>query len=656
MSVCVNTWRSMSVCVNTWRSMSVCVNTWRSMSVCGNTWRSMSVWGAQSRSPGHAQSLCARARAEALMEKILPKPPVPDLQHTLDAYLRSVQHLVSDTQLRSTRAAVESFGRPGGVGERLQEQLIKKREETENWVLDFWLEDMYLKNRLALPINSSPALVYPKQPFRDITDALEFAARLILSVSYFKTLVDGKARLEDMARGQKAPLCMDQYRFLFSSYRRAGLERDTLITADSASDNRHIVVACRNQFFVLNLTEGSSRLTEADVQAQLQWIYEQNQNQPAVGLLTGAGRTDWARARDQLLTDLVNRESLELMERCVCVVCLDGPAGLEPSDANRAELILHGGGPERNGANRWYDKPLQFVIGADGVCGVVCEHSAFDGVVAAQCAEHVLKHTRSSSCTASSGRSATELPHPRRLEWKCSDQILCALDAAADHQQRLVQNLDTHVLTFPAHGKEWIKQQKMSPDAYTQLALQLAFYRCHGRLVSSYESASLRRFRKGRVDNIRSATPEALAFAKAMTDGRSSVQDSEKMEKLRAAIEAQTRITLLAVAGMGTDNHLLGLRETAKQMKMDTPDIFSDETYRISNHFILSTSQVTAAELFCCYGPVVPDGYGACYNLQPDHMRFCVSSFRASPETCSGRLVRELNTGLQDMMELCIKH
>lgn len=56
---------------------------------------------------------------------------------------------------------------------------------------------------------------------------------------------------------------------------------------------------------MLNLTEGSCRLNETDVQAQLQWIYEQTlnaeQKQPAVGLLTSDGRTDWAAARDQLL-------------------------------------------------------------------------------------------------------------------------------------------------------------------------------------------------------------------------------------------------------------------------------------------------------------------------------------------------------------------
>lgn len=40
--------------------------------------------------------------------------------------------------------------------------------------------------------------------------------------------------------------------------------------------------------------------------------------------------------------------------------------------------------------------------------------------------------------------------------------------------------------------------------------------------MSTYESASIRRFQEGRVDNIRSATPEALAFVQSMTDERAT--------------------------------------------------------------------------------------------------------------------------------------
>lgn len=42
---------------------------------------------------------------------------------------------------------------------------------------------------------------------------------------------------------------------------------------------------------------------------------------------------------------------------------------------------------------------------------------------------------------------------------------------------RLVKNLDMDAYKFKFYGKEFIKKQRMSPDAYIQLALQLAFYR-----------------------------------------------------------------------------------------------------------------------------------------------------------------------------------
>lgn len=52
-----------------------------------------------------------------------------------------------------------------------------------------------------------------------------------------------------------------------------------------------------------------------------------------------------------------------MIERCLCLVCLDDASGdrigLDLSESARARLMLHGGGPARNGGNRWYDKPMQ---------------------------------------------------------------------------------------------------------------------------------------------------------------------------------------------------------------------------------------------------------------------------------------------------------
>lgn len=47
-----------------------------------------------------------------------------------------------------------------------------------------------------------------------------------------------------------------------------------------------------------------------------------------------------------------------------------------------------------------------------------------------------------------------------------------------------------------------------------------------------------------------------------------------------------------AITGLAIDNHLLGLHEIAKELKMEEPDVFLDETYLASNQFVLSTSQV----------------------------------------------------------------
>ncbi|XP_076016398.1 choline O-acetyltransferase [Genypterus blacodes] len=594
----------------------------------------------------------------------LPKLPLPALQDTLDTYLRCVKHLLTEKQFKKTHGIVEQFGAPGGVGELLQGKLTERRESKANWVYDFWLSDMYLNNRMALPVNSSPVMVFPLQNFRAPIDSLRFAAHLISGVLEYKTLLDARALPVDYARGQLAgtPLCMEQYYRLFTSFRLPGPERDTLVAQESCvmPEPEHIIVACKNQFFVLDVVINFRRLNERDLLTQLDKIVKmansEEERLPPIGLLTSDGRTEWAESRRVLMRESTNRDSLDMIERCLCLVCLDEPCGFDLSDSRRAAMLLHGGGASKNGGNRWYDKPMQFVVGADGCCGVVCEHSPFEGIVLVQCTEFLLKYMISSPSKLVRAASVSELPAPRRLRWKCTPEVHKLLGSSADKLQRLDKNLDMNVHKFCQHGKEFIKKQKMSPDAYIQVALQLAYYRCHSRPVSTYESASIRRFQEGRVDNIRSATPEALAFSKSMTDGKLSATDTEKMEMLRGAINAQTKYTILAITGMAIDNHMLGLREMAHELKMETPEIFKDEAYLISNQFILSTSQVpTTVEMFCCYGPVVPNGYGACYNPQSDHILFCVSSFRESPQTCSAEFVAALEQALLDMRDLCSK-
>ena len=68
---------------------------------------------------------------------------------------------------------------------------------------------------------------------------------------------------------------------------------------------------------------------------------------------------------------------------------------------------------------------------------------------------------------------------------------------------------------------------KASPDAYTQLAFQVAWRRLYQEPTAVYESASTRMFKHGRTETGRSLTMDTWAFARAMDDPSASVKKTK---------------------------------------------------------------------------------------------------------------------------------
>lgn len=56
---------------------------------------------------------------------------------------------------------------------------------------------------------------------------------------------------------------------------------------------------------------------------------------------------------------------------------------------------------------------------------------------------------------------------------QCEEQISRSLAVA----QALADDVDVHVVVFRDFGKEKVKKCRVSPDAFIQIALQLAYYR-----------------------------------------------------------------------------------------------------------------------------------------------------------------------------------
>ena len=56
-----------------------------------------------------------------------------------------------------------------------------------------------------------------------------------------------------------------------------------------------------------------------------------------------------------------------------------------------------------------------------------------------------------------------------------------------------------------------------------------------------------------------------------------------------------------------------------------------------------------------CYGPVVPNGYGVCYNPHPEYMLCAITSFKDCGETRSDFFAYTLEGCFKQMHQLCLK-
>ncbi|XP_071637509.1 choline O-acetyltransferase isoform X3 [Temnothorax longispinosus] len=671
---------------------------WRD-SVLGAPRRLLVTLGSLSRD----SSPCPAAKEEAL-----PSLPVPDLETTLQKYLAQVE-TITPSHLEKTRSLVRAF--LSGPGPKLQQRLLERRQKVTNWATEWWLNDMYMSVPLALPINSNPGLAAKPKRFANQQEAAVFLARFLTELLNYQELLDRSGleieRVKSKDGKTMQPLCMAQHYQIFRIYRRPGVNNDEQIVLDRASSGDHIIVAHHNQFYSVPVRASDrGRITEIELVQQLLKIMETKADPrtPPVGILTTAKRPAWAKAREELIKNERNRHNLELLERCLCVVCIDddvlpttfnNPMKKEDrwiGDRDYANVLhhaLHGGGSRHLGANRWFDKTFHAILGKDGMWGLTYEHSAGEASAVFTAFEEITEKVDSMS-PPDENLVPSHLPAPEKLEWCLTEQSLNDIREAMMNFDALVEDLDLCILWFEDYSKEFVKACRVSPDAYIQLALQLTYFRLHGRLVATYESAGIRRFALGRVDCIRAASPEALAWAKAMCQGdphsqmnqtNNAVDGSPKRcykkflsgwsycpfalpnaptyEKISAerikelfdlAVQRQTKEMNDNIHGQGIDNHLMGLRYVAKEAGEPIPEIFTDEAYAIVNHFALSTSQVTTKnDVIAGYGPVVPDGYGCAYNVRKNGFIFSVSAFHSDGRTSAMQFAQTLEQSLRDM-------
>ncbi|XP_077567096.1 carnitine O-palmitoyltransferase 1, liver isoform isoform X1 [Stigmatopora nigra] len=594
----------------------------------------------------------------------LPRLPVPPVGDTCKRYLESVRPLMDDERFERTRALALDFERK--LGPRLQWYLKLKSWWASNYVSDWWEEYIYLRGRGPIMVNSN----YYAMDFLYVFPTSVQAARAgnaIHAIMLYRRKLD-RAQIKPIyLLANKVPLCSAQWERMFNTSRLPGSETDVL---QHCEESKHVAVYHRGRFFKVPVFYDGRLLRPREIQQQMERILadpsEAAPGEEKLAALTAGERGPWARCRGEHFASGANRRSLDAVEKAAFFVTLDDTEQrFRPDDPvasldSYAKSLLHG-----KCYDRWFDKSFNLIVFKNGTMGLNAEHSWADAPIVGHLWEHVLSmdpfklgYTEEGDCC---GEPHPNLPSPIRLQWDLNQECRDTTERSLTTARALADDVDSHIFPFGDFGKGLIKKCRTSPDAFIQIALQLAHYRDKGKFCLTYEASMTRLFREGRTETVRSCTAETCAFVAAMVAGQTPRE--ERLALLKAAAEKHQSMYRLAMTGMGVDRHLFCLYVVSKYLGEDSP--FLKEV--LSEPWRLSTSQtpLQQVELFDLvrhpqyvssgggFGPVADDGYGVSYIIVGENLiNFHISSKHSSPETDSHRFGANIRRAMLDLLEL----
>lgn len=592
----------------------------------------------------------------------LPHLPVPSIDDTISRYLESVRPLLDDEQYKQMEIVANDFKKDPAP--KLQKHLKLKSWWATNYVSDWWEEYIYLRGRDPIMVNSN----FYTMDFLYVIPTHRQAAR---AANVVHAMLQYRRKLE---RGELTPLralgivpmCSFQYERMFNTTRIPGIETDLV---QHLKDRKHLVVYHRGRFFKVWLYYGGRHLWPSELELQFQRILD-DKSEPQPGeiklpSLTAGNRVPWARARLKYFNEGVNRASLEAIETAAFFLTLDDEAhGYDPENIRCLDLyaksLLHG-----KCYDRWFDKSFTLIVYKNGKIGVNTEHSWADSPIIGHMWEYVLAtdcfhlgYTAEGHCKGDINKS---LAPPTRLQWDIPKACQEIIEGSYMIAKGIADDVDFHGCLFNEFGKGLIKKCRTSPDAFIQLALQLAHYRDKGEFCLTYESSMTRMFREGRTETVRSCTCESTAFVKAMGDER--ITNEQRLVLFEKAADKHQNMYRLAMTGAGIDRHLFCLYIVSKLMGIDSP--FLKQV--LSEPWRLSTSQTPQQQLNLIdmqkfpkyvgagggFGPVADDGYGVSYIIVGENLiTFHISSKFSSPETDSFRFGQNIRQAMLDIRAL----
>ncbi|XP_068116468.1 carnitine O-palmitoyltransferase 1, liver isoform isoform X2 [Hyperolius riggenbachi] len=593
----------------------------------------------------------------------LPHLPVPAVKDTVKRYLESVKPLMDEQHFQRMEGLANEFAVT--LGPRLQWYLKLKSWWATNYVSDWWEEYIYLRGRGPIMVNSN----YYAMDYLYILPSHIQAARAgnaIHAILLYRRKLD-REEIKPLMISNTIPMCSYQYERMFNSSRVPGVETDTI---QHVRDSKHIVVYHKGRYFKVWLYHDGRLLKPREIEQQMQRILD-DKSDPQSGeehlaALTAGDRVPWANARKTYFGNGKNKQSLDAVEKAAFFVTLDDTEqGYNKEDPvtsldQYAKSLLHG-----KCYDRWFDKTISFIVFKNGKMGLNCEHSWADAPIVGHLWEYVISYDKfelgyeeDGHCKGSTNSS---IPPPNRLQWDIPEECQTVIESSLTVAKALADDVDFHSFPFDAFGKGLIKKTRTSPDAFVQLALQLAHYKDKGKFCLTYEASMTRLFREGRTETVRSCTCESSEFVMAMANPKEN--NESRLKFFKAAAEKHQQMYRLAMTGAGIDRHLFCLYVVSKYLGVDSP--FLKEV--LSEPWRLSTSQTPQQQVHLFqlekypenvssgggFGPVADDGYGVSYIIVGENLiNFHISSKFSSPETDSHRFGQNIKQAMLEILGL----
>lgn len=311
----------------------------------------------------------------------LPKLPVPPIRDTLDKLVDSTRAVARDTaEWQQLRDQVKEF-QSSGMAEKLQNRLVERSEKERSWIAEWWDNDAYMAYRDSVVINVSYYYGWSRLPQADKGPAHVAAHIASKALDFRQSILDGSIAPDKIGANE---LCMESYKWAFNACRVPAKSADYAVkTAENEAQAQHFVVIKDNAFYsVPFVDQNGQRLSTAALEKALQSVIDEPASKDAlpVGVMTGINRDTWSDAYQHLMTNDKNRKTIEAIQSSAFVIALDTNEAGTDSTKDIIDFSYQLWRSSRgNEGNRWWDKPLQFVVFKNGHAGFIGEHSCMDG-------------------------------------------------------------------------------------------------------------------------------------------------------------------------------------------------------------------------------------------------------------------------------------